>query len=761
MHRTALLSTALQRSGLLACLWLCSVPALALATTGGVTSLPTGKLNRTGVRVEVDSRWIDAVGYRPVRVKITALKPPVKYDRQFRVVLRPFGNRDQVSQIVELKEGTAQTIATILVPQDTHWHELTIDIFEDGRILEDLSGERHTYNSNWDWNEMGPGILIIDADAPERNQRAQLLLDAGRGQPGALKPLSGKRLADARNVIRIFKQDRNGSAASMVGDFDTYHEEYTPVSILREVEQHSKADILPPNELPEHWLALSCFDLIFISQADLIALGAQQPKQLQAIGEWTRSGRTLVVYESGEKFAGLAALEKALRLTPQAKANDDPYRGWRVPSEKFYNQALQNYSENPYANYPRTTLATPGSAPEKPQPETPAEPGFHFKKWGFVMRPAGLGQVVAFEGNPFPGEQEDWNWLFNSLHGSAWNPLYRTGATMQHRNEDFWNFLIPGIGQAPVFSFVVFITLFVTLIGPVNYYYLQKRQRLYLLLVTVPLGALLVTLGLFGYAVVVDGLGAKSRVRSLTSIDQRAGVGVSVSRQAYYASIAPSQGLGFDAATEIRPYVHRPVQRHEGRMARRNVAWDGDDQQLRNGFISSRTLSQLLVTKAEPTKARLQVGQLKGDTLPVTNELQVDIHWLVVRHDDGGYYLWKSKLIKPGTTVELTTITPQDAAFELKHRLLVFQPAFPEGYSENMHDTPLELIEGGPYRYREPSPADQATSLLERGIARYGYLSTQPLEPRTYVALTDNSPLVPLGTRTRQYGSVHVIEGSY
>jgi hypothetical protein len=336
--------------------------------------------------------------------------------------------------------------------------------------------------------------------------------------------------------------------------------------------------------------------------------------------------------------------------------------------------------------------------------------------------------------------------------------MYRTGATMQHRNEDFWNFLIPGTGQAPVFSFVVFISLFVTLIGPVNYYFLQKRQRLYLLLITVPAGAFLVTMGLFAYAVVVDGLGVKSRVRSVTVIDQKAGNGASTSRQAYYASLAPSQGFGFEDDTEILPYVHKPVHRHRERMIRRNVAWSDHDQQLKGGFVSSRTLSQLLVTKAAKTKARLHVGKPNGNRLPVTNDLQANLAYLLVMDQDGTYY--EGTDVKAGET-ELTKTTSKEAAAELKKRLRQFQPAFPEGYSESMHDTPLEWFEGGPYRYRDPSPADQATSLLERTIARYSYLASQPLEPRTYVALGDNSPLVPLGARSRQYGSLHVIEGNY
>ena len=103
--------------------------------------------------------------------------------------------------------------------------------------------------------------------------------------------------------------------------------------------------------------------------------------------------------------------------------------------------------------------------------------------------------------------------------------------------------LIPGVGSAPVNSFLVLISLFVVAIGPVNYFLLQRQRKLYLLLITVPLGAGVVTSALFIYALVSDGLGVRARARSLTRIDQTSGRTVSWSRQSYYAGLAPSAGM--------------------------------------------------------------------------------------------------------------------------------------------------------------------------------------------------------------------------
>ena len=80
------------------------------------------------------------------------------------------------------------------------------------------------------------------------------------------------------------------------------------------------------------------------------------------------------------------------------------------------------------------------------------------------------------------------------------------GLSLMQENRGFWRFLIPGVGMAPVNGFRVLITLFVVLIGPVNYVLLRRKRRLHLLLVMIPAGAALVTGSLFAYAMVNDRL---------------------------------------------------------------------------------------------------------------------------------------------------------------------------------------------------------------------------------------------------------------
>ena len=737
---------------------LCLLPLLAHAGTGSVDKLPPqGILNTSGVQMIVDSRWVDGNGYRPVRIEIIPLKAPAAADRQFRVVVKPQANYglsgDTISQIVELEQGAMSAKASIAVPQDAPWHSIIMEVYENGALHDDLSGDalswpRGNYYGNW--NEGTPGILLIDSRAPKLKERDALQQVLQGQNEAAAKKLYDEKLPDIRNLVRRFPDNQ-------------YYEQYISAEQSRsdyslknllELKDHDKADILHPVELPERWIELTSFDLIILPLSDLVELAKQRPKVVRALADWVRAGQTLVVYNVGNDFAGLTEIEKLLQLPPRPKAADAKFRGWREPVKKLRGDELKTLIDD--GRYGRRTYAPTMSGSPTP---TPTGEESIDKDWPFVIRPAGMGNIIAFAKDPFPGNKRDWDWALNSLPGNSWNPTQRSGASQQERNEDFWNFLIPGTGQAPVLSFLVFITLFVVIIGPVNYYVLQARRRLYMLLLTVPAGAFLVTLGLFVYAMFTDGLGVKSRVRSYTAIDQRAGVAASTSRQAYYASMAPSRGLQFQDDTFIVPFIHEPTRRGQ-RSIRRIVNWSDQNQQLKSGYLSSRELSQLLVTKSGPTKAQLNVGAMKGDKLTVTNNLDAVINYLLVRDEAGKYFVGEN--VKGGEAA-LKEINVELAASDLSRRLNDAKPAFPEGYDESLHDSSIDFFNfGRPYYSRYGNnQTTQANSLLERKLVRFAHLTSQPLETKSYVAFTATNPLVPLGAASRQYGSLHVIEGNY
>jgi hypothetical protein len=259
-----------------------------------------------------------------------------------------------------------------------------------------------------------------------------------------------------------------------------------------------RLEMLPPTELPKRWIELSQYDLIMVSLADLRTLATSDPQRLRALTDWAAGGPLLLVHGVGSDFAGLADVEKLLELPPipEPHAAGESFRGWTPAPQERHTRAMQSQMDdfdetsmlqmrpnygNRYVN-PVAPLNDPayrrGKRPDLlPEPAQPP----------FAMRPIGLGAVVAVASdNPFPGQDTDWIWIFNSVPRSHWRWYERNGFSLHRQNADYWTFLIPGVGEAPVVSFLLLVSLFAVVIGPINYMLLGKTGRYYLLLITVP-----------------------------------------------------------------------------------------------------------------------------------------------------------------------------------------------------------------------------------------------------------------------------------
>jgi hypothetical protein len=223
------------------------------------------------------------------------------------------------------------------------------------------------------------------------------------------------------------------------------------------------------------------------------------------------------VYGVGDELARLKELEQLLDLPP-LPANDgvaSVLRGWTPAAASNADRPIY---QDPQRVIYGTAMAQPAASVVGAASGVASSQNlFSASGLPFAGRPAGLGWVVAVaHPDPFPASQADWQWLLGSIstRHQIWST--RHGMSYLSYNRGLWNWFIRGVGAAPVFSFLLLATLFAVVIGPVNYLLLGRIHRLYLLLVTVPAGAAVVTLGLFAYAILSDGLGVKARIRSYT-----------------------------------------------------------------------------------------------------------------------------------------------------------------------------------------------------------------------------------------------------
>lgn len=752
-----------------AAIWLMFV-AVAAAEWGTVQSFPLPRTRmRNSLTVEVDTRGVVANGYRTVLVKVfntpNRNKPPVPVtaDRRVRVLLEPYGaghlSSVATSQVIEIPEKQASGEATIAIPAAGDWNQIDVTVYEGGDKLDDVSGQiRIGFFGMRSDTESLPTLLFIDDDVPDRATRDRQLSTITVAAGGATDTYN---LPDFSNVLVNLPYSNVGMAptAIPVPSASGNPNRLTDFQVLALTTQQSKVQLLPPDELPRRWIELSCYDIAFISLDDLAKMSRQHSRQRRALADWLQTGPALVVYGVGKDLARLKEVEQLLELPPLSDHSKQApqLRGW-TPAN--WNEMKLPYpSQSQQVVYGPTGMSSMAMATKAAGTSiaTPSKPLFDPQGGSFAGRPAGLGWVIAVDhADPFPASERDWQWILSSI--STRHQLWSTrhGISYQSYNQGLWNWYIQGVGAAPVFSFLLLATLFAIVIGPVNYLLLGKIQRLYLLLVTVPIGAAVVTLSLFAYAVLSDGLGVKARIRSFSLLDQQTGRSVSWSRQSYYASLVPSQGLKFPDDAVVWPLDERPIPHRPGPS--RQLIWEADGQRLKSGYLSSRRLTQLMVIRATKTKARLAVAQPRpGEPPQVTNGLEGTIERLFLCDAQGKFFEAEEPLAADKSQA-LKPIKAEEFHLSINQIIGEHRPEFPEGYDPVAEERRTYSSWNRYYWGRTSNSAVLETSILETNLAAL----RDYLTPGTYLAVTKTNPGVPLGIeKVTEAQSFHVIVGRW
>jgi hypothetical protein len=713
--------------------------------------------NPTGLVLTLDTTWVEGYGYRPVRITVIPTTPTTA-DRTLRVTFRPGNFRTPtvtVTRHIELPAGFTSVTSTVSLPQYENWHGTVFDVFEDGEYVKELSIAENFmgFGGGQYWGDnASPALLMLN---PNINS-GMILNNLGR---------SGQA------VLSV--------GPSNVSPASTTHIRGNP----NRVATFNHTDTIPTlGELPDRWIDYSVLDIIVASRQDLNTLVMNHPAQWEAMRRWILAGGNLWVYGVGElkqqqwnlwrapddnPWRHLSEINQHIAFPPADKKS--PWHettpdldGWYAANLNAPNVNAGMYSSGPGG----LPYATGGFGLDEAATDAAATKEPHFP---FALRPLGLGAVAAIPDADPAVSAFPWQQLVNQLGSERWHWSTRHGVSFSNPNADFWNFLIPDVGATPVAAFQLLITLFVLIIGPLNFYFLRRWHKLNLLLITVPVSAAVVTAALLLYAVFSDGFGVRARTRSFTHLDQRAGQATCLGRTTYYAGLTPAKGLSFSGDTAVYPLTDTPLSNFDSGVTRR-MAWEFQGEQnqsgiqrLESGWLQSRIQTQLLTVRSRMSDARLDIATTGDGVTSAANRLGTPVSFVVVRDEKGQYSMARD--LDDGAEVELAALGDAERPAELARLFSELELSPPEGVrtggSHSIFNIRRRYYYGQMGRMSMSAQSD--SSMLERSLREtLSDASLRQLPPRSYVAIVERSPEFEIGLENaKDEDSLHVIFGRW
>ncbi len=366
-----------------------------------------------------------------------------------------------------------------------------------------------------------------------------------------------------------------------------------------------------------------------------------------------------------------------------------------------------------------------------------------------------LGLVCAFP-DRLPDSPSDWSVFFSIVRDPRLSWMQRHGMAPDFGTAEFFNFMNPGIRGVPVYGFMVMITTFAVLIGPVNYFYLRRKRMLWLLLVTVPATALVTSALLVGYSVAAHGFSIRSRIRSLTVLDQKSHSAVTVARLALFAGVAPSRGMQFSRETAVYPVFPPTVE--PGAFT---VDWT-ENQALTSGWLLSRTRTQFLTIRHAEQPGRVDIKPGQDEDLAIVNGLPWELDAVLVADASGR--LLSARNVLPKASEPLAAGSESDR-LDFVQLLGRNRPELPDNFSFPVVN-PFAVRRFRPFGFMgRPPDAHFDSNLMERLIQTWSRdLAAKPmcLSPRSFLAVLRQNPGVETGVGlTTEQAGYHLLLGYY
>lgn len=654
--------------------WIALLSSLA---NGEELQLGTAPINpgKAGFTMLVLTERLGNEGFQPITLRFRAFGKSFIRERRLRILFRP---RTQYANEIDFQfscdaivpQGVKSFDLPVLVPHFYRWESCSVQIYEDGRRWGRAASGLGILPAVKDWGQKMSIGVVVPVDA------------ATSGKPWAKFP-------DVRSIVTVLGQGPIDEKASVKRFNNKQARDY--LTSLKS--GWARFRIIDEDALQTSWIGYSQLDLILVPYPVLQRIEQQQPVQLDQLRRWVSAGGQIWAYaapmigtatEPGKSIpVGSWLSGKRADTAKEIQYSADPSKAMML-SEVNDTSAIEYYPWN-YGAY-SSSFVSSGSEEftrkrvykdlvSAKHPMIKTEPKKQLESHLEVIR-YGMGRVVLIDAeDPFPGSFQLWGAL--ETERQTWSE--RNGVDYSSGNDSYWSWLMATVGLPPVTMFLILNVLFVLVMGPVLYFGLRRRSRLYLLYFIAPSLALITTMGLFLYAFLSDGFDNRARVRQLTWIDGRQPLPgkstntkklypiVSQLRETYYSVVDSQQGLRFDLNSFVLPVHHSETMNNynyssaDSSRPGRYLVEQTNQQRLYSGdFLPTRTQTHYLVT--QPTVGTFPIEVDFGATeVRLTNFMATALSSVAVIDDKGKY--WVGSDVSPHATIVLKAAEKKTRVF--------------------------------------------------------------------------------------------------
>lgn len=385
----------------------------------------------------------------------------------------------------------------------------------------------------------------------------------------------------------------------------------------------------------------------FISADALNTLLEEKPKSVRALRDYVAAGGVLIVYEADD----VGVIESIQEFTD---SNTKPLQTEMWTS---FNNDMNTWSRSAAGNLSSRDKILESLAAKQ-----------------LIGRDFANGEILVFAGkleailpSVLAGQV--------ASRASASNVGYAVSA----ETEDDWFYrnLISSVGKPPIWTFCFIVTIFGAILGPGLLYVTARIGRRSLMILLVPALSLVATICIILYGVFHEGFSSYNRITSVQFVDSQSGNGFAWSRQNFFNSLTPKDGLVFDRDTFVRA-VESSAGRSQPSSPRENVSYfiTRGEQEVWNQWVKPRQQQQLLIGHPLRGQSLPIAAEVNSDKrLELTNLSDDQILLAVIRSRSGDYYLAED--VAGGASRALEPIDKSSVSAGVAKRMVDLRPESP------------------------------------------------------------------------------------